>query len=70
MAGRHMVIDADIHPVLDDRRIADFLPEPWRRRYLSGNRGPGTLGYWNPNGVMRGDSVGTSSIPSASSTAS
>jgi len=57
MAGRHMVIDADIHPVLDDRRIADFLPEPWRRRYLSGNRGPGTLGYWNPNGVMRADAV-------------
>lgn len=51
------VIDADIHNSLDHCRILDFLPEPWRRRYASGNRGPGSLGYWNPNGVMRSDAV-------------
>ncbi|HEY8598789.1 MAG TPA: amidohydrolase family protein [Thermomicrobiales bacterium] len=57
MAERWSVIDADIHPVLDDRRVLDFLPEPWRTRYAGGNRGPGVLGYWNPNGVMRADTV-------------
>jgi len=57
MAERWSVIDADIHPVLDDRRVLDFLPEPWRTRYAGGNRGPGVLGYWNPNGVMRADAV-------------
>src|SRR5262245_6302254 len=57
MAKQMAVIDADIHPVLDDRRALDFLPEPWRRRFASGNRGPGVLGYWNPNGVMRADAV-------------
>ena len=31
--------------------------EPWRTRWSSGNRGPGHLGYWNPNGVMRSDTV-------------
>lgn len=51
------IIDADIHPVLNQQRFLDFLPEPWRRRYASGNRGPGNLGYWNPNGVMRADAV-------------
>ena len=57
MAKLMSVIDADIHPVIDDRRIPDFLPEPWKRRYASGNRGPGVLGYLNPNGVMRADAV-------------
>ena len=51
------VIDTDIHPVPDPERIAEFLPPLWRDRYLSGNRGPGSLGYWNPNGVMRRDAV-------------
>ncbi len=51
------IIDADIHPVLDARRMLDFLPEPWRRRYATGNHGPGHIGYWNPNGVMRSDAV-------------
>lgn len=51
------IIDADIHPVVDSRRVADFLPEPWRTRYQSGNKGPGNLGYWNPVGVMRSDAV-------------
>ena len=54
---RPPVIDTDIHFAVDPRRIAEFLPEPWRRRYLSGNRGPGHLGYWNPNGVDRADAV-------------
>ena len=57
MAEQWSVIDADIHPVLDDRRVLDFLPEPWQTRYAGGNRGPGVLGYWNPNGVMRADAV-------------
>jgi uncharacterized protein len=55
MTPRHPVIDTDIHQVLDMRRMPDFLPEPWRTRFLAGSRGPGHLGYWNPNGVMRSD---------------
>src|SRR4051812_454466 len=51
------IVDTDIHPVLDPRRALDFLPEPWRGRHASGSRGPGTLGYWNPNGVMRADAI-------------
>jgi predicted TIM-barrel fold metal-dependent hydrolase len=51
------IIDADIHPAPDPDRVAERLPEPWRRRYLSGNRGPGYLNYWNPNGVYRSDAV-------------
>ena len=51
------MIDADIHPAPDPTRVAERLPEPWRRRYLSGNRGPGYLNYWNPNGVHRADAV-------------
>ena len=57
MKGHYSLIDADIHPVADARRVRDFLPEPWRTRHASGNRGPGSLGYWNPNGVMRPDAV-------------
>ncbi len=57
MSTAFSVIDTDIHSTFDTRRLLDFLPEPWRTRYASGNRGPGTLGYWNPNGVMRGDAV-------------
>ncbi|MGN6810247.1 MAG: amidohydrolase family protein [Thermomicrobiales bacterium] len=56
-SGRLSVIDTDIHPVPDARRVQDFLPEPWRTRYASGNRGAAGLGYWNPNGVMRPDAV-------------
>jgi uncharacterized protein len=51
------IIDTDVHPVLDPERVPDFLPEPWRRRFSTGNRGAGHLGYWNPNGVMRADAV-------------
>lgn len=55
MNPRPTIIDTDIHQVLSSRRMLDFLPEPWRTRYASGSRGPGHLGYWNPNGVMRSD---------------
>jgi predicted TIM-barrel fold metal-dependent hydrolase len=51
------IIDTDIHPVVDPRRLREFLPEPWRSRHASGNKGPGNLGFWNPNGVMRSDAV-------------
>lgn len=57
MHNAYAVVDADIHPVLDPQRIVEFLPQPWRGRYAGGNRGPGHLGYWNPNGVMRADAV-------------
>lgn len=57
MVKQQAIIDTDIHPVVDPRRVRDFLPEPWRTRYASGNRGSGGLGYWNPNGVMRSDAV-------------
>jgi predicted TIM-barrel fold metal-dependent hydrolase len=51
------LIDTDIHAVLSSRRVQELLPEPWRTRWASGSRGPGHLGYWNPNGVMRSDTV-------------
>ncbi len=57
MTARYPIVDADIHPVVDPKRMLDFLPEPWRTRYASGNRGAGGAGYWNPNGVMRPDAV-------------
>ena len=57
MAPSRTVIDTDIHSSYDRRRLLDFLPEPWRTRYASGNEGPGNLSYWNPNGVMRADAV-------------
>ena len=35
--------------------MAELLPAPGLRRYLGGNRVPGYLNYWNPNGVHRAD---------------
>ncbi|MDA1192150.1 MAG: amidohydrolase family protein, partial [Candidatus Poribacteria bacterium] len=55
MASRVPRIDTDIHPVVSGQRIMDYLPEPFKTRYRDGSRGPGHLGYWNPNGVMRSD---------------
>ncbi|GIV78164.1 amidohydrolase family protein [Litorilinea aerophila] len=52
-----LIVDTDIHPGLNGDRVAEFLPEPWRTRFRSGNRSSGTLGYWNPNGVNRVDAV-------------
>ena len=55
MATDYAIIDTDIHSVTDPKLIEARLPQPWRNRYSGGNRGPGHLGYWNPNGVMRSD---------------
>lgn len=57
MPHANPIVDVDVHQVLDPRRLPDFLPEPWRTRFLAGSRGPGHLDYWNPNGVMRSDTV-------------
>ncbi len=57
MGTKWAIIDTDIHARPDAARVADYLTEPWRRRFLSGNRGPGYPGYWNPNGVRRADAV-------------
>lgn len=57
MSDTIYAIDTDIHPVVDAKRMLDFLPEPWKRRLASGNRGHGGLPYWNPNGVMRSDTA-------------
>ena len=57
MDPHKVIVDTDIHPALDRKRVVEFLPEPWRTRYAGGNRGAGTLGYWNPAGVNRADAV-------------
>ncbi len=51
------VIDTDIHPTLSPDHIVQYLDEPWRSRFASGNRGPGTLGYWNAAGFHQADAV-------------
>jgi predicted TIM-barrel fold metal-dependent hydrolase len=55
MSKQFFTIDTDIHSVTSPKDIEVRLAQPWRGRYAGGNRGPGSLGYWNPNGVMRGD---------------
>ncbi len=50
-----LLVDTDIHPVVNTERVQARLAQPWRTRYAAGNRGPGTLGWWNPNGVDRSD---------------
>lgn len=57
MRTRVPIIDTDIHPTMDPYRVVDFLAEPWRSRFASGNRGPGTLGYWNAAGFLQADAV-------------
>ncbi len=57
MHQHRSIIDTDIHSGIDNNRILDFLPEPWRTRYADGNRGSQPIGYWNPHGVMRPDAV-------------
>jgi predicted TIM-barrel fold metal-dependent hydrolase len=57
MSTARRIIDADIHARPDADRVADRLPEPWRARFRSGNRGAGYPGYWNPIGVRRADAV-------------
>lgn len=51
------VVDTDIHTRSRAERIVDFLPEAWRRRWLSGSRGAPLPGYWNPGGVVRSDAI-------------
>lgn len=53
----HPIIDADIHPSVDGAAVLARLSEPWRTRYVGGNRSSGSLGWWNPNGVSRPDAV-------------
>ena len=50
-------IDTDIHAVVPASDIERYLPQPWKLRFSMGDRGPDSLGYWNPNGVMRRDAV-------------
>lgn len=57
MRGVTSIIDADVHPLFDTARMADFLLEPFRRRWLAGNTNTGHIGYFNPNGVRRADAV-------------
>lgn len=52
-----MLVDADAHFQIGSARLREQLPEPWARRVATGNVGPGHVGYWNPNGVRRGDAV-------------
>ncbi len=53
MAG-YRIIDCDIHNTVSAQDVRERLPEPHRTRHAAGS-GPGHLGYWNPNGVMRSD---------------
>src|SRR5207249_735245 len=55
--SNHAVIDTDIHQNLDPQRVGEFLPEPWRTSFASGNAGVGHGSYWHPNGVLRSDAV-------------
>jgi uncharacterized protein len=57
MKNGMLIVDTDIHPGTISERMQEFLPEPWRTRLAGGNRTSGTLGYWNPGGVNRGDAV-------------
>jgi predicted TIM-barrel fold metal-dependent hydrolase len=57
MTENYFIVDADIHPAPDPKQVIEFLAEPWRTQYASGSRGPGHLGYWNPNGYMRSDTL-------------
>jgi predicted TIM-barrel fold metal-dependent hydrolase len=42
---------------MDPKRVVTYLQEPWKTRYGSGNRSPGTLGYWNSAGFLQADSI-------------
>lgn len=53
----HSIIDTDIHTSYIPDQVAEYLQEPFRSRFLNGNRGPGVQGYWNPGGVIRADAV-------------
>ncbi len=57
MSHKYRIIDTDIHNTVSRERMLDFIDEAWKTRLAAGNAGPGHLGYWNPNGVMRADAV-------------
>ena len=57
MSKLRMIIDTDLHPVPVHERVAEYLEEPWRSRYLRGDHGAGHPNYYNPNGVMKADAV-------------
>ena len=57
MSKPKLIIDTDLHPVPIHERVAEYLDEPWRTRYLRGDHGAGHPNLYNPNGVMRSDSV-------------
>ena len=57
MTSKPLIIDTDIHPGARVEWMLPFLSEPWRTRLAGGNRSSGTLGYWNPGGVNRGDAI-------------
>ena len=57
MTANKLIFDSDLHPVPVHQLVAEYLDEPWRSRYLRGDHGAGHPNYFNPNGVMRSDSV-------------
>ena len=57
MSKPKMIIDTDLHPVPIHERVAEYLDEPWRTRYLRGDHGAGHPNLYNPNGVMKSDAV-------------
>jgi predicted TIM-barrel fold metal-dependent hydrolase len=57
VAQTYTIVDTDIHNTVNRERVLEFIADAWKTRYASGNAGPGHLGYWNPNGVMRSDAV-------------
>lgn len=57
MSQRTPLIDADVHPVPIHTKVAEYLDEPWRSRYLRGDHGAGHPNYYNPNGVMKSDAI-------------
>lgn len=57
MTKPYPIVDTDIHVEVARDSVVERLQEPWRGRFSGGNRGSGTLGYWNPNGVNRRDAV-------------
>lgn len=57
MSQRTPLVDADVHPVPIHAKVAEYLEEPWRSRYLRGDHGAGHPNYYNPNGVMKSDAV-------------
>ncbi len=60
-----MIVDTDIHCMLNGKAIARRLPQPWRYRMEHGGGNVGGTGHWNPNGVNRADAVAPDGMPIA-----